>query len=748
MTNPNVSRVLSEILLEGVDVHRCAAARALGQIADPRSAGALMKALLDEDPDVRADAADALGGIAADGGAPDYAPDQAGALMENLLHDPDCDVKKAAITALVQMRHGPLVPLLCRLVVSRADEITWDEDEFYSDGWDSWLDIQLMAIKGLAEFGAEEAVPAIVSALDDEMGQDVSETAIAALAKMGQPGAGSLSTLFSRGDVRLRRRIADAVGAGAGSHLDRLRDRCLGDENAQVRLLAAVGLAQRRPADPHLEPLLKDPDAGIRAAMVRYAGFKFPGIVRNLFDDPDAGVRAAAFQVVANDPDLFEKEGLADTVRAAISGDPGVATQAALAWVALVGEDALPALGATLGNPEVPIAFRIGAIGSLQRIGRGSVPYLLTAAADENRQLRLATLTALVDFAATDALWPNPAGDGLLAALNGDLVPVPEDLPEETGEDPNPEDPGAEDPDPEGPSPEDISATMESAPLVPENTTTSTLDAILSGKADKPPAAGEDAPPAPVQLSAQELRLMDRSKQRAIRKRKVSLDVAIAAHLDVPRFAARLLGGVVHTDVTNCLIAALAGDDEELCNAALNSLVQHAEKLGTLPATAMAPLLHCIGGQKADLRLLAVRALGWLDRPEIGETLHRLLDDDDLHIRLEAVRALDLRGVADERILACLKDEYSGVRLAAATALARHRGVEAVGPLVKFALADDGTYRREVGRLLGASAREPAAEKLLGILADETHKRHWLVAIEALAEMFAQPEPPVELKVA
>jgi HEAT repeat protein len=54
MTNSKINHVLSEILLEGVDVHRCAAARALGQIGDPQSADALQKALLDEDPDVRA----------------------------------------------------------------------------------------------------------------------------------------------------------------------------------------------------------------------------------------------------------------------------------------------------------------------------------------------------------------------------------------------------------------------------------------------------------------------------------------------------------------------------------------------------------------------------------------------------------------------------------------------------------------------------------------------------------------------
>jgi HEAT repeat protein len=756
MTNSKINHVLSEILLEGVDVHRCAAARALGQIGDPQSADALQKALLDEDPDVRADAASALGGIAVQDCAGDYAEDYAGALMENLLHDPDVDVKQAAITALVKMRHRPLIPVLHSLVVSRGDDIAWDEDEIYTDGWDSWLDIQLMAIKALGEFGAEEAVPEIVAALDDEMGQDISETAVSALVRLGRPGADALTRLMSQGDARRRRRIAEAISASTSPHLDALRNRCLGDDSAGVRSPAAVSMARHNPADPRLEPLFDDPDAGIRVAMLKHAGSRFPGMVRRRMDDPHPSVRAAAFAVVASCPDLFDEDGLANTVRNAISGEPGVATQAALAWVELVGEDALPALGNALENPEVPIAFRIGVIGSLQKIGRACVPYLLSVVGDENRQLRLAALTALADFAATDAIWPNPAGEGLLAALNGELVPETKEIPEETPEEflddtpiefpvdlPEESDVGetVQEND-SGSGPDDIA-------LAGEQGAPSTLDQILSGQTGKlAPPPREDTPPAPLELTVDQHRLMELSKQRAVSKKKIALESTVPAHLDVPRFAARLLGDVAHPDVTAQLIAALAGDDGEIHQAALNSLVQHGEKLGTLPKAGLEPLLGCIAGKNADQRRLAVRALGWLDSEGIDLTLQGLLSDNDPHIRLEAVRAFDLRGVADDRTLACLKDEYSGVRLAAATALARHRGPEVVGPLVEFALRDDGMYRREAGRLLGAFAREPAAGKFLGILADNSLKRHWLVAIEALAEMFQQPEPPVELKVA
>ncbi|HGG65627.1 MAG TPA: HEAT repeat domain-containing protein, partial [Rhodobacteraceae bacterium] len=41
---------LTELLTDGIDVHRCAAARALGSMGLPESSAPLVKALLDEDP--------------------------------------------------------------------------------------------------------------------------------------------------------------------------------------------------------------------------------------------------------------------------------------------------------------------------------------------------------------------------------------------------------------------------------------------------------------------------------------------------------------------------------------------------------------------------------------------------------------------------------------------------------------------------------------------------------------------------
>ncbi len=53
----NVNQALSSILRDGVDIHRCAAAQALGAIGNTASVDILIEALLDEDEDVRPAAA-------------------------------------------------------------------------------------------------------------------------------------------------------------------------------------------------------------------------------------------------------------------------------------------------------------------------------------------------------------------------------------------------------------------------------------------------------------------------------------------------------------------------------------------------------------------------------------------------------------------------------------------------------------------------------------------------------------------
>ncbi len=711
---------LVEILKDGIDVHRCAAARALGQVSQSDTTAALVAALMDEDPDVRVDAATALGQV--------KDPKTARKLMDNLIGDPDSEVKKAVIPALVAMKFTPVLPILRLLAVSRgAEEIAWDEGEFYETGWDNWADIQLAAIRGLGDLGDEEAVPHIMKALADEMGQDVTEPAFKALAKLGEPGARALEKLFSFGNPRLCRRIARAVGVSDNPHLDTLRAKMLEDESATIRALA---LGYLPGDDPRLAPLFGDEDAAVRAAVVRHAGLNNLPLLWDLIEDKDPAVRAEVFKIIAANPDRFTDDKLADAVKNAIKGDPEAARHAALALFALQGPKVAKGLTHVLTAPDVPREFRIGVLETLEKAGQIAVPALLEVAADPDRQLRLAAMTTLANIAAADDVWPNEAATGLLAALKGELVqpPVEED---DSAEVENVE---------ETDVPEEIAAEIDAeTPLVATDAEPgSTLQAIME---NKPDAAPEEEPQEIV-LDADQERMLDELRTRKLNKRKVSWETAVAPYLDVQRFSARLLGQLVHADVTEALIAALDEDiDDETREGILFSLADHGSAGGKLPASLRDEMLALLADESSEIRVLATRVLGNLQGIDIVDELELLLGHDDQLVRVEAVQSLERRGVMSEALKEMLWDKYMGVGIATARAMARLLGPQAVDPLVNFAVRHDGTYRSDIGKLLAEYAPDCGMERLLVLLNDEKHRAHWLVAIDALAEIFASATP-------
>jgi len=712
---------LVEILKDGIDVHRCGAARALGRVTQPDTTAALVAALLDEDPDVRVDAAAALAQVGDS--------QTARKLMDNLIGDPDSEVKKAVIPALIAMKYTPVVPILRLLAVSRGEkEIAWDEGEFYETGWDNWDDVQLAAIQGLGEFGDEEAVPHIMKALADEMGQDVTEPAFKALAKMGEPGAKALEKLFGYGNPRLCRRLARAVGVSDNVHLDTLRAKMLQDDSAVIRGLALSYLSSE---DSRLAPLFGDEDASVRAAVVRHAGLNNLPLLWDMIEDKDPSVRAEVFKIIAAHPDKFADEKLADAVKKAIQGDAEAARHAALALFALQGPKVAKGLAHVLNAPDVPREFRIGVLETLEKAGQIAVPALLEVAADSDRQLRLASMTTLASIAASDNVWPNEAGLGLLAALKGELVlaPVEEEEIEEVAET---EDVSAE-------ITEEIAAEIDAeTPLVAEDAAPgSTLHAIMENKPDSPEEELEE-----IVLDADQERMLDELRTRKLNKRKISWETAVAPYLDVQRFSARLLGQVVQDDVTDALVAALDEDiDDETREGVLFSLAEHGKVTGSLPVELRDDILALLADDNSEIRVLAARVLGCLSGDDINSELEMLLEHDDQLVRVEAVQALDRRGVVSDALQEMLWDKYMGVGIATARAMARLMGPDAVDPLVNFAVHHDGTYRNDIGKLLAQYAPDRGMERLLVLLNDEKHKAHWLVALDALAEIFTHAIP-------
>ncbi len=351
--------------------------------------------------------------------------------------------------------------------------------------------------------------------------------------------------------------------------------------------------------------------------------------------------------------------------------------------------------------------------------------------------MRLASLTALAGLAVDNPQWPNEAGLGLLSALKGELVLPPEEEDEIEPE----EEPRAELP----PITEEIAQEIDDElPLKIEVVKpTSTLEAIKANKPEVPQEAPEE-----IVLTEQEERLVELAHSHRFTKRKIALNTVVAPHLDVQRFSARLLAGLVQDDVTQDLIDALENDAEDFRDEVLFSLAKHGEATGALPETALAPLQALLEAPGSETRVLAARAFGFLNGDTVEATLKTLLSNKDELVRVEAVQALAHRGIGKDDLTAALKDPYLGVGIAAARALARLKGAEAVDDLITFAVANDGTYRREIGRLLGQYAPTAGAEGLLAMLADDTRKTQWLVAIDALAELFQHQEPTGALKAA
>lgn len=720
-----VTEKLCSLLQDGMDVHRCAAARALGALQGPRAKEALVAALLDEDADVRVDAAAALALL--------QDASTAQKLMDNLIGDPDPDVKAAAISMLVAIKYRPVVPLLRALVVSRAeDQVAWDEEEFYTDGWDSWVDIQVAAIKGLAGFAEEDAVDEILAAMDDEEAQDLTEPAFEAFARMGEKGADALIALYQEGDKRLCRRIARAVGGSDNPRLDGLRADLIMDETAAIR---AEALGFLEPSDILLTPMFSDADAGVRASVVRHAGAGNLSALNDLITDPDPDVRVEVFKLIAANPAAFSEKEQVKAVKKAIKGDPEAAKHAALALFALKGPKVAKGLTHVLGSEDIPQEFRIGVMETLEKAGDVAVPALLGVAGDPNRQIRLASLTALAGIAMRSPDWPNDAGLGLLSALKGELVLPPEEEAEEETIEPEPEQVA----EPDQAELDEIAQEIEeSLPLVAEDVAPgSTLHSIMSNLPNEPVNEPEE-----IILDETQQRLLARTNMRKLAKRKISWETEIAPYLDVQRFAAHLLSQVVQPEVTKALIAALELDiDEETRDAVLFSLAVHGTKTGALPAQLRESMQALLDNPNSDTRVLATRVLGLLPDEDITPLLEALLEHEDQLVRVEAVQALDHRNVAGAAVMAALNDAYVGVGIAAARALARISGDGAVDALVKFSLLDDGTYRRDIGKLLGQYAPVAGAARLLELLNDEDHKTHWLVAIDALAELFQHQAP-------
>ncbi|MHA1109189.1 MAG: HEAT repeat domain-containing protein, partial [Alphaproteobacteria bacterium] len=583
-------------------------------------------------------------------------------------------------------------------------------------GWDDWIDMQVMAIEGLASFGVSDAVPNVIEAIEDEFGQDLSEIGFRTLIRMGEPGIIALVGYLDGKDGRMSRRAAAVLATSDAPSAQEGITRALKAKSTELRTGTLRAVAGRNPKDPRLTPMFVDRQAEIRAETVRQIGRLYPARAAILLRDSNWDVQRAVLDLIATASSLFDGDELANLIRTRLQSESVDVGAAALKAIgALLGEDALADILGILTDRDIPLVRRLAAVAALGRIGgEHAVAGFTAVLGDGERQLRLEATGQLARLAG-DGEWPNPAGYALLAGLRGELVPPPEtDDAEETE---------AAEQEPEEPA-DDQAPDYEVFP-------TSTLAAIIAG--DKPPAsASESAEPV---ITDEDEEFLELSRQRAMRKKKVSPNPKVAAHQDVRRFAAKVLGNVGQDDVALALANVLEDRDEDVRLSAVDSLVQVAARLGRLPAEVNTAVVTAAGSADRDMRLAAIRALGNSPDPGSVALFRRGLEDADPFVRAEAIRGLMRSGGDVSEINKFLTDSEPGVREAAAEAFAGVGGETAVDRLVDFAFFRNGFHKEKAALLLRGIDAIAATERFLAVLEDDERIRVWAVAILALADL-------------
>jgi|GEM_PF-1038659 len=167
------------------------------------------------------------------------------------------------------------------------------------------------------------------------------------------------------------------------------------------------------------------------------------------------------------------------------------------------------------------------------------------------------------------------------------------------------------------------------------------------------------------------------------------------------------------------------------------------DALGMLGAAVLEPVLSLLKDEDSGLRLAAVKILNEIGDTRAIEPLLTVLrnDDSDL-VRWDTVRTLGK--LQDPRtvgpLIDALDDDDHEVRSAAAEALGALGDRQAVEPLIEVLENDESGVRRAAVLALGQLGDERAVEALTAALEDEYYVVRDLAA-EALAKLGWQPTP-------
>lgn len=734
---------LHEVLERGNSLSRCQAACGLEHLEarDQETRSRLIALLLDPEPDVRIDVADALGKLGFE--------DATEALIENLKNDPDGDVRIQSVIALSRIKSGRAIDALVHCLGNAGyphlDQL-FDDMEYNASN-----EVHSQALDALGEIGDPALAGPVIELLRDETYGDLQESGFAVLAQLNSETARAfLLDQMREGERQGRRRAIHALANIIPDHdagQDSIRGileavtEALLDQDPDVRISAAkvLGDSNHLPAVVPLTLLLCDPVADVRKEVISVLGkMRGPEIVNRLLallektnDDLKPCITRALGEI--GDPkslkpltamlDTKDENLLGEVIRSLGKiGEPGPETK----------------IAEILENTANPSNIRVEAAQSLRSIlqahgcqrlredrsenvgmpadedvtrddkSRASdfEDVLENALLDKDDAVRLAAMSALVD------VNPEKAVGRLTDLLRGELNHSPQASGSKaTGTDAAGTGTGPE------PEEQDISPVVTEL-LVGKDAETSTLASLMANAAFNEPALAEE----PMQARPE-------SPNRSAKL-----------------LAARLLGQISGPgpEAVETLEEISRNPDIDLRREAYLSLGRIAEE------TSLPVVLEGLAADEPLIRLSALEALGgFRDTPQAGEKIAELLDDPDPYVRKRAVENLsDFAGArVSGYLLRALQDDDRDVCRAALRAVHGGESAEALSDRITDLIFEfSGELRREAAVALRKVGDTTGAAKLLAMLKDDGQEdTHW-ICIDALSEFYAShPSEKVEI---
>lgn len=625
-------------LTDGNDVIRTGAVRAAAAIGikDNRVRAALLNSLVDEDPDVRTDAMDALVHCAK--------PDDAETVRRSLLGDPVREVKDAAIRTLTALKDKNAVSLLRKLAASRAeDEVAWEDD---NDAWDDWLDVQIAAIRALGQLGDTDSIEDILAARDDEAGQMLDGPVFAALAAMGSEGAVWLLSVAQTESGLGRKRALEVLASMQSDLLADYTDVMFNDDAADIRRLALPLLAAD---DARAEAMvLSDPAPDLRCeALCQFADQRTDLAIKALSDDSQEVQAAALDHLVLPLEDDLQASLATNSIAWTRLGKEKLAVAAAKILPRLAPEQATEPLLDLVRDTARPLEARLAAVAALGELRDASATErLISLMGNETQQVRTVALTQLV---ARCGDGDTTAMHALAMSIDGTLLSPDCAVIEHLSESGPDLAMTRADGTPRGHLKISRDGDIVEMDLAKEiDATQSTLGALQSDQSTlTAPELAEDTP--------------EESAPKRRHRRPVEGPDAVADDLRI--VALGIAGGIDDPAIEVAVIEAAESDDDSLRLAAYRALLRQA-KAGFVRDKAVALAKVALGDENSAIRSTAADILA--TSPKTAMALSACLEDRDALVRAVSVRhcatqeqalralidtALVVRGAALDKLL-------------------------------------------------------------------------------------------------